>query len=127
MEETEKEAEANRRGIGLAVSIDLPTVLRLQQLIGTQLAKVLGAEDAETALGLAISTQPDISIIDTRLDPANGSDLAVILPFYAPRTKRLLLSDDHDLAAKAQLVGIEVMPREFSEEALLSWVAVAAA
>ena len=123
----EEEAEAKGQGVGLVASINLPTLVRLEQLTGSRLGYVVGANDAGAALGLAIATQPDISIVDTRLDLANGSDLAAILPFYAPRTKTLLLTDDHDLAARAQLVGADVMSRRFSDQDLLSWISNAAA
>ena len=123
----EEEAEAKGQGVGLVASINMPTLVRLEQLAGSRLGYVVGANDAGAALGLAIATQPDLSIVDARLDLANGSDLAAILPFYAPRTKTLLLTDDHDLAARAQLVGADVMSRRFSDQALLSWISNAAA
>jgi len=123
----EETAEATGQAVGLVASINLPTLVHLQQLAGTRLGYVVGAHDAGAALGLAIATQPDVSIIDARLDVANGSDLAAVLPFYAPRTRTLLLTDDHDMAARAQLTGAEVMPRRFSDQALLSWISNAAA
>ncbi|HMK99390.1 MAG TPA: hypothetical protein VK428_04305 [Acidimicrobiales bacterium] len=123
----EQKAEANGKAVGLVASIDFPTLLRLQQLAGTRLGYVVGAHDAGAALGLLIAMQPDLSIIDTRLEVADGSDLAAVLPFYAPRTKTLLLTDDHDLAAKAQHTGAAVMSRNFSDRALLAWVSKAAA
>jgi len=123
----EEEAEAKGQGVGLVASINMPTLVRLEQLAGSRLGYVVGANDAGAALGLAIATQPDLSIVDARLDLADGSDLAAILPFYAPRTKTLLLTDDHDLAARAQLVGADVMSRGFSDQDLLSWISNAAA
>jgi len=123
----EAEAEAKGQGVGLVASINMPTLVRLEQLAGSRLGYVVGANDAGAALGLAIATQPDLSIVDARLDLADGSDLAAILPFYAPRTKTLLLTDDHDLAARAQLVGADVMSRRFSDQDLLSWISNAAA
>jgi len=123
----EEEAEANGEGVGLVASINWPTLMHLQQLAGTRLGYVVGAHDAGAALGLAIATQPDLSIIDAKLDLADSSDVVAVLPFYAPRTKTLFLTDDHDMAARAQLTGAEVMPRRFSDQALLSWISNAAA
>jgi len=123
----EDRAEACGQAVGLMASINLPTLVRLQQLAGRQLGYVVGAHDAGAALGLAIATQPDVSIIDTRLDVANGSDLTAVLPFYAPRTRTLLLTDDYDVAAKAKLAGADVMSRRFSDQGLLSWISEAAA
>ena len=42
-------------------------LLRFKELVGTEVPYVLGAADAGTALGLAIGTQPDLAVIDTRL------------------------------------------------------------
>ena len=98
----------------------------MEQLASRRLGYVVVARDARVALGLAIVTQPDLSIIDASLDVANGSDLATVLPFYAPRTKTLLLTDDHDLATKMQLVEVELMSRQFSDQAPLSWISNAA-
>jgi len=123
----EEEAEANGEGVGLVASINWPTLVHLQQLAGTRLGYVVGAHDAGAALGLAITTQPDLSIIDARLDLADGADVAAVLPFYTPQTKTLLLTDDHDIAARAQLTGTDAMPRRFSDQALLSWISNAAA
>ena len=110
----------------LVASINRARLSRLQQLASRDLSLVVAARDAGVALGLAIVIQPDISIIDSWLDGANGSDLATVLPFYAPRTKILLLTDDHDLATKMQLAEVEVMSRRFSDQALLSWISDAA-
>ena len=110
------------KGTGLVASINLPTLVRLETLVGTRLGYVVGAQDAGTALGLAIATQPDIAVVDSRLDVASGADLALTFPFFAPQTKALLLTDDPELTAKAALVGIDVLPRWFAEPALLSWV-----
>ena len=123
----EEEAEAKGEGVGLVASINWPTLVHLQQLGGARLGYVVGAHNAGAALGLVIATQPDLSIIDARLDLADGSDLVAVLPFYAPRTKTLLLTDDRDMAARAHLTGAEIMPRRFSDQALLSWIANAAA
>jgi len=114
--------EANGSGAGLVASNDLPTLLRLQNLLGERLSYVVGAHDAGTALGLAIATQPDVAIVDVRLDLASGADVAFTLPAYAPRTKTLLLTEDDDLAAKAKVVGVETLPHCFSEQRLLSWI-----
>ena len=122
----QEEAEAGGRAVGLVASINRARQLRLQRLASRCFGYVVAARDAGVALGLAIVTQPDLSIIDASLDGASGSDLATVLPFYAPRTKTLLLTDDHDLATKMQLVEIEVMSRRFSDRALLSWISNAA-
>jgi len=112
--------------VGLVASTNWARQLRLQRLASRGLGYVVAARDAGVALGLAILTQPDLSMIDASLDVGNGSDLATVPPFYAPRTKTLLLTDDHNLAGKMQLVEIEVTSRRFSDQALLSWIPDAA-
>ncbi|MDE3086382.1 MAG: hypothetical protein KGJ77_06415 [Acidobacteriota bacterium] len=117
-----KDRNLDGRGAGLAASVNLPVLLRLQHTLGRQLGFVVGAHDAGTALGLAIATQPDVAVVDARLDLATGADFALALPLYAPRTKTLLLTDDREMAAKAEVVGLDVLPRQYAEPDLLSWI-----
>lgn len=116
---------ASGAGAGLVASVNHPTLVRLTELVGSRVGSVVGASDAGTALGLAISVQPDVAVVDSRLDLADGDEFVLTLPLYAPRTKALLLADDERAAAKAREIGIDVLPRQFAEGALLSWVAEA--
>jgi len=116
-----------RPGAGLVASANVPTVTWIEDMARQRLGLVVGAQDAGTALGLAIASQPDIAIVDERLDLGKGSDLVLVLPIYAPRTKALLLTDDREAAARVRLVGMEAMPRGFSERELSAWLEAAAA
>lgn len=113
-------------GAGLVASVNLPTLARVQKLVEGHLGHVMGARDAGTTLGLAITAQPDIAIIDTNLGLARGADVVVTLPRYAPNTKALLLSDDEETAARVGAVGIDTLPHDSSDDRLSSWVAAAA-
>jgi hypothetical protein len=117
-----EDAATDGYGAGLVASVNLPTLVRLAELAGRRLGYVVSAHDAGTALGLAIVTQPDIAIIDAKLDFANGADLIVVLPLYAPRTKTLVLTDDEEIASRARWIRADVMPHQFSDRELLSWV-----
>jgi len=115
--------EADSKGIALVASMELSTLLRLQELVTSHLGYVVGATDAGTAFGLAMATQPDIAVVDGNLDVGRGADLVLTLPLYAPCTRSLLLTEDLDLMAKARIVGVDVLPHEHSPGALLAWVA----
>ncbi|HUE61003.1 MAG TPA: hypothetical protein VMO88_15640 [Acidimicrobiales bacterium] len=117
-----EDREAADGGAGLVASAHQSTLARLESLVGERTGFLATARDAGTALGLVISTQPDVAVVDSRLGVANGADLVLTVPFYAPRTRVLLLADD-DVAAVAQAAGIEVLSSRFSDEALQCWVA----
>jgi hypothetical protein len=123
----QEDREALGLGAGLLASVDLEMLMRLSQLARRCLGYVVSAHDAGTALGLAMVTQPDIAIVDARLDLASAVDLAAALPLYAPRTRSLVLTDDRDLGTTAQLAGADVLSRQVSERELVSWVSKAAA
>ena len=108
---------------GLAASINLPRLVQLEEAMRNWTPFLVGAGDAGTALGLAIATQPDVAIIDDRLDIATGADLILTLPTYAPETTALLLTDDADAATDVRLAGFDMQARDFSEPALSSWIA----
>lgn len=122
-----EDREAGDGGVGLVASRNHPILVHLEQIARSRLVFVVRAHDAGTALGLAISTQPDIAIIDARLDLAHGADLVVALPRYAPRTKTLLLTSNAAQAAKVRPVGVDILSPRASRAELLRWVASAAA
>lgn len=111
----------------LVASADLNEVIRIKEVIGNRCGYVLGALDAGTALGLAINSQPDFAIIDTHLEVADGGDLVLTFPFYAPQTKALVLTDEAKREHDIRTVGYEVRPRNAADETLLDWIAHAAA
>jgi hypothetical protein len=117
-----EDREAADGGAGLVASAHRSTLGRLESLVGKRTGFLATARDAGTALGLVIGTQPDVAVVDSRLGVANGADLVLTVPFYAPRTRVLLLADDA-VAAVAQAAGIEVLSSHFSDEALQCWIA----
>jgi hypothetical protein len=123
----QEDEDAVGAGAGLLASADLVMLLRLSELVGRRLGYVVSAHDAGTALGLAIVTQPDIAIVDTRLELADGVDLTAALPLYSPRTKSLVLTDERCLLRQGTAGRADVLPRQFSEQELLSWVSEGAA
>jgi hypothetical protein len=119
--------EQYRHGAGLVACGEMGDHLRMKELLGASLAFVVGATDAGTALGLAIAIQPDVALIDTKLELADGVDVALALPLYAPRTKALVLTDDPLRAAQLHVVGFDAAPRHPTDSALAAWVGRAAA
>lgn len=115
------------RCVGLVASGDMSQLLWLGELVGSAGTRVLGARDAGTALGLSIANQPDLAVIDERLEVASGVDLALTLGVFTPRTTMLLLSDDSDTARKAELAGVTVLPHEVSPRELRAWAVAALA
>jgi len=117
-----EDLEAADGGAALVASAHMSTLARLESLVGKRAGFLATASDAGTALGLLISTQPDVAVVDSRLGVANGADLVLTAPFYAPRTRVLLIADD-DVAAAARAAGIEVLSSHFSDDALQFWIA----
>lgn len=109
-------------GVGLAASADFPMLVRLDKALDT-LGRVENAYDAATALGVAIVTQPDVALIDARLDLAKGSDLALLLRLYAPRTRTLVLTESRSLKEGAASREIDALSRRCSDRQLRDWVA----
>jgi hypothetical protein len=109
-------------GVGLVATSDMGALLRVKELLGTKVPTVLGATDAGTALGLFIGTQPDLAVIDTRLELADGVDLALTLPLYAPQTRALVLTDDPGHAHDLRVVGFDAERRHVDDTTLLGWI-----
>ena len=114
--------EMAKGGVGLAASINLPRLVLFQELLGKRVSFLVGAGDAGTAMGLSITHQPDLAIVDERLLLTSGSDFVLSLPTFAPRTKALLLTDDPEAAKRVRLAGFDVQARNFSEKSLTSWI-----
>lgn len=108
--------------VGLVAAGEMTELIRLKALCGSRLRHVVGASDVGTALGLAIVTQPDLAVFDTRLELGSGVDLAMVLPLYAPRTRTLVLTDDPRQLANAEVVGLDAEHRHPSASALVSWI-----
>jgi hypothetical protein len=109
-------------GVALAASARMSALLHVKDLLGTQVGRVTGASDAGTALGLVIVTQPDLAIIDESLELAKGTDLAVVLPLYAPQTKALVLTDDAGRSRELRAIGFDVHGEDADDVALLQWI-----
>jgi len=109
-------------GTALVASANMGELIRFKELVATSVPYVLGASDAGTALGLAIVTQPDLAIVDNRLELASGIDLALNLPFYAPRTRALVLTDDPERAHDVLVVGFETARRHANDSMVLDWI-----
>ena len=110
------------QGVALVACGQLGDLLRMEQLVGGSLGSVLGASDAGTALGLAIAMQPDLAIIDARLELADGVDTALALPLYAPRTRALVLTDEVERAAQVRIVSFDAEARHPDDSVLQSWI-----
>lgn len=123
----EEDRQAAHGGAGLVASAHDSTMDRLEAAVGTRTGFLAAARDAGTALGLVITAQPDVAVVDSRLDFVNGADLALTVPVYAPHTKVLPLTDDDEVAAVAVVAGVDVLPTSFSDEALRSWLSLSAA
>jgi hypothetical protein len=115
------------RGAALVASGDLGELRRLRDLVAMRMPSVVDAVDAGTALGLAISTQPDLAVVDARLGLGSGVDVALTFRTYAPRTRALVLTDEPDRAADVRTVGFDAENRNIPEPTLLAWIARAAA
>jgi len=114
-------------GYALVASGEAGDLTRMQQSVGMSVGSVFGASDAGTALGLAIAIQPDLAVIDAKMELADGVDMALALPLYAPRTRALVLTDDRLRAAQVRVVGFDTEARHISDAALGAWIAYAAA
>jgi hypothetical protein len=113
-------------GVALAASARMSALIHVKHLLGTRVNRVAGASDAGTALGLVIVTQPDLAIIDESLELAKGTDLAVVLPLYAPQTRALVLTDDPARSRELRAIGFDVEGVDADDDSLLDWVERAA-
>jgi len=109
-------------GAAVVACGEMGDLLRIKEVLGATLSSVFGATDAGTALGLAIAIQPDVAVIDTKLELADGVDVALALPLYAPRTKTLVLTEDPLRAAQVRVVGFDAAPRHPPDSVLGEWV-----
>ena len=110
------------RGAALVASASMGELIRFKELVGSRIPYVLGATDAGTALGLAIAMQPDLALIDVRLELASGTDLALTFPFYVPQAKTLVLTDDPERTHRLRTVGFDAQPRHADSTTLLRWI-----
>lgn len=124
---TREDRDAANGGAGLVASAHPSTLDRLEALVGSRTGFLATARDAGTALGLVITAQPDLAVVDTRLDVANGADLVLTVPVYAPRTRTLLLTDDDEMAEAVRVAGVDVLSCAFSDEDVSSWISTSAA
>ena len=115
------------QGAAIMASGSMYEMIRGKELLGEKVPYVLGATDAGTALGLVIASQPDVAIIDQRLELADGVDLALSLPAFAPHMKVLVLTDDPVRAADLDVVGLESRGHDASDALLRSWIEKAVA
>jgi len=113
-------------GAALIATSSMGELLRFKELAASSIPFVMGATDAGTALGLAIVMQPDLALIDTRLELASGTDLALTFPLYSPQAKTLVLTDDASRAHDLRLVGLDSLPRGADDSTLLGWIERAA-
>jgi len=113
--------------IALVASGEPGKLAWIKQLVGTLVPYTLGVVDAGTALGFAIAAQPDLAVIDSDLEIANGIDMTLSFPTYAPRTKALVLTDDSARATDLRLVGFDAGPRNISDFRVLDWLTKAMA
>ena len=111
-----------RRGVGLAASTRPRRLFHSARLLGHELSRVVRATDAGTALGLAITLQPDLAIIDSSLGLASGIDLARVLSLYSPATRCLVLTDDDESAEELRALGIETEKRDADNVSILRWI-----
>lgn len=110
-------------GVGL-VAAGRPDQLReLQGALSQRLHEVWRAPDPAIAVGLAISTQPDLAVIvDTDLPLIGGLDTARMIRFYAPRAGLLLLTGDTGVERLARDAGIQTADVSVSPKGLLAAV-----
>ena len=107
--------------IALVASSDPDKLIRIKQLLGTVVPYTLAVMDGATALGVAIAIQPDLAILDSNLDLANGVDVTLTFPLYAPRTKALVLTDNPEHAVDLRLAGFDANLPNVSDSELLAW------
>lgn len=114
-------------GVALVGSADMGELVRMKDLANALLPCTFGAVDAPTVLGLTMTLQPDLAVIDADLDISSGADVVLTFPLYAPQTKALVLTDDPERSRDLRIVGFETQPRDVSDSSLLAWIARSAA
>jgi CheY-like chemotaxis protein len=85
---------------------------------------VADAVDGTEALANCVVEQPDVVVLDDRLPTISGLDVAAELRIYAPRTRTILLLDEHDpLFRSRPAVADAIAPRYGDRRALVTLVA----
>lgn len=109
-----------REGLGLVVASRMSRVASLHEALHERLGRVWTARDPADAVGLAITTQPDVALVDDDLPVMSGLDTAVLIRCYAPESSVLLFTDDEETVRVAALHEIAVSRPLFSPGAVLA-------
>ncbi|HLX87684.1 MAG TPA: hypothetical protein VKR22_04380 [Acidimicrobiales bacterium] len=116
-------AVSSADGIAMVISTHAREQRRLRDVCERCVDCVMEAGDLGTSVGLAISTQPDLAVIDFDSDLGTGAALVLSLPVFAPRTRVLVLTDDPDAAMGMRTAGYSIATSNISESDLDDWIA----
>ena len=110
------------RGVGLVIAGPARRRDELHGALSSRLASVLVATDSVPGLGLAISEQPELVLIDDHLLTMNGLDTSYLIRAYVPDTTVILLTRDRGSIEVARLNGIVVKTPAISRRQLFTTI-----
>ena len=111
---------AGTPGVGLVVASRAMRMGVMHEALHRHLPRVWAATDPPSGVGLAITEQPDLVLVDDDLPIMTGSDAAFLVRQYAPVARVVLFSDDPMAHSRAPRDGFVVSPAIFTTEHVLS-------
>lgn len=110
----------NRMGVGLVAASRGDRMSRLHDAVHACTGRVYAASDGPTAVGLAISEQPDVAVVEDHLAIMSGLEAAIVMRAFNPCGATLLITSDPDADREARGLGIATQGPSASLEQLLA-------